>query len=477
MSDLDLAYTSATKLAGLIRDRKVSSVEAVGNALARIEEVNETLNCFCFVYGEEALELARAADQRLARGAAVGPLHGVPIAIKDFTPMKGKRTTQGSRILEHWVPDKDPVIVARLRAAGAIVIGKTNTPEFAHSSFTDSPLWGVTRNPWDLSRTPGGSSGGAGAAVSAGCVSLAEGSDMGGSVRIPAAYCGLVGLKPSLGRIPMDILPSVFDNISHFGPLARSVADAALFLEVTHGPDDRDIMSIPNRLDNFDDVSKGVEGLRIAFSPDLGYYAIAPDVAEKTRDACAMLRDLGATVEEVDLGWTRELSDAWFVLWQVYLAAWAGQYLDEWRDKMTPDLVGYMDAGFKIDAVSYKRLEILRSKRWHGLCDLFERYDALVCPTITRVAPPHDATDSEFDYEDDQGRYVALELTLVFNLFSQCPAITVPSGLTPSGLPSALQIIGRRFDDVTALRIAAALEEPVGWPNWRPPQATGQAGG
>ena len=213
MSDLDLAYASATKLAGMIRDRQLSSVEAVGNALARIDEVNEALNCFCFIYGEEALTLARAADRRLARGAPDGPLHGVPIAIKDFTPMKGKRTTQGSLILEHWVPDKDPIIVARLRAAGAIVIGKTTTPEFAHSGFTESALWGLTRNPWDLSRTPGGSSGGSAAAVSAGCVPIAEGTDMGGSVRIPAAYCGLVGLKPSLGRIPMDIIPSVFDNI------------------------------------------------------------------------------------------------------------------------------------------------------------------------------------------------------------------------------------------------------------------------
>jgi len=473
MSDLDLAYTSATKLAGMIRDGKVSSVEAVGNALARIEEVNPALNCFCFVYPEEALDLARAADQARARGEAVGPLHGVPIAIKDFTPTKGKRTTQGSLILEHWVPEEDPVIVERLRAAGAILIGKTNTPEFAHSGFTESPLWGLTRNPWDLTRTPGGSSGGSGAAVSAGCVALAEGTDMGGSVRIPAAYCGLVGLKPSLGRIPMDILPSVFDNISHFGPLARTVADAALFLEVTHGPDPRDIMSIPNRIDNFDDVEKGVEGLRIAFSPDLGYYAIEPDIAEKARETCAMLRDHGAIVEEVELGWTREFSDAWFVIWQVYLAAWAGQHLDEWRDRMTPDLVGYIDAGLKVDAVTYKRLEILRTKQWHGLCDLFERYDALICPTLARVAPPHDLSDSDFDYEDEEGRYIALELTLVFNLVGQCPAISVPSGLTPSGLPAAVQIVGRRFDDVTALRIAAALEKTVGWPDWRPPQATG----
>ncbi len=468
MSDLDLAYASAIKINAMIRDGQVSAVDVVKNALARIDEVNPALNCFCFVYADEALELARQADDQRAKGEAIGPLHGVPVAIKDFTPMKGKRTTRGSWILENWIPDEDPIIVKRLRQAGAIIIGKTTTPEFAHAGFTNSPLWGVTRNPWNTEMTPGGSSGGAGAAVSSGCVPLAEGTDMGGSVRIPAAFCGLVGLKPSLGRIPMDILPSVFDNISHFGPLSRTVGDAALFLEVTHGPDDRDIMSLPDRIENFADIDKGLDGLRIAFSPDLGYYAIESDVAELTLSACDKLRSMGAIVEEVDLGWTREVSDAWGTIWQVALAAWAGQHLEEWRDKMTPYLVSLMDEGFKVNAVTYKRLEEVRTKQWHSLCKVFETYDALICPTITRTAPQVTLSDADFDYEDDNGRYVALELTLAFNNLAPCPALTVPSGLTSAGMPSAVQIIGHRHDDVTTLRIAQALEHAIGWPDWRP---------
>ena len=231
MADLDLCYTPATELGRIIRAKEISPVDIVKNSLERIEEVNPTLNCFCFTYPEEALEKARAAEQAVHSGNA-RPLEGIPLAIKDFTPTKGKRTTRGSKLLEDWVPDYSAVLVERLEAAGAIMVGKTATPEFAISSFTDSPLWGYTRNPWNTDRTTGGSSGGSGAAVASGCVPFAEGTDMGGSVRIPGALCGIVGHKPSLGRIPMDIIDTTFDNISHFGPLARTVSDAALFLEL-----------------------------------------------------------------------------------------------------------------------------------------------------------------------------------------------------------------------------------------------------
>jgi Asp-tRNA(Asn)/Glu-tRNA(Gln) amidotransferase A subunit family amidase len=244
--DHDLCYTPATDLIRSYLAREISPVEVVQNSLERIEEVNAALNCFCFVYPEEALAKAKIAEDRLHKGDG-RPLEGVPIAIKDFTPTKGKVTTRGSRLLQDWVPDWNPVVVERLEAAGAIMVGKTTTPEFATSGFTDSPLWGITRNPWDPARTPGGSSGGSGAAVASGCVPLAEGTDMGGSVRIPAALCGVVGHKPSLGRIPMDIIDTVYDNISHFGPLARTVSDAALFLDIAQGEHPSDIQSLPTR--------------------------------------------------------------------------------------------------------------------------------------------------------------------------------------------------------------------------------------
>ena len=200
----------------MYRDKEISPLEVIQNSLDRIDEVNRKLNCFCFTYPEEALEKAKAAEQALISGKP-RPLEGIPVAIKDFTPTRGKVTTRGSKLLENWVPDWNPVLVDRLETAGAIMVGKTATPEFATSGFTDSPLWGTTRNPWNPSRTPGGSSGGSGAAVASGCVPFAEGTDMGGSVRIPAALCGIVGHKPTIGRIPMDIVGTAYCNISHFG--------------------------------------------------------------------------------------------------------------------------------------------------------------------------------------------------------------------------------------------------------------------
>ncbi len=269
--DLELCFREAGALASLVQERKLSPVELVDNALARIAQVNPTLNCFCFVWEEAARAAAKAAEARLMRGGPLPPLLGVPIAFKDITPTKGQRTTLGSRAYEHNVPDADAIVVERLVAAGAIVVGKTTTPEFAFASFTQSPLWGTTRNPWNPARSPGGSSGGSGAAVASGCVPFAEGSDMGGSIRIPAALCGVVGLKPSFGRIPFEVLPSQLDTLNHFGPLARSVADAALFLRHAAGPDERDLSSNPQTLDWSQPLRRDVAGLRLAVSDDLGF--------------------------------------------------------------------------------------------------------------------------------------------------------------------------------------------------------------
>jgi hypothetical protein len=258
---------SAHAMADAIRNRKLSSVEAVANALQRIEALNGKLNCFCFLFAEEALSAAREADAAIARGDRLGRLHGVPIGFKDMTPVRGKRTTRGSRLFEHWVPDRNAAIVDRLLGEGAIIVGKTTTSELAYSFITATSLWGVTRNPWNLDHTPGGSSGGSAAAVASGCLPLAEGSDMGGSVRLPASFCGLVGLKPSFGRIPFDILPSQFDSFCHFGPLARSVADAALFLDAAQGPDDRDASSLPSLTDPLLSTAPDLRGLASLSAP------------------------------------------------------------------------------------------------------------------------------------------------------------------------------------------------------------------
>ena len=468
MTNLDLCYTPATELARRIAGGALSPVAVIENSLARIAEVNPTLNCFCFTYPEEALEKARAAERAVAAGEALGPLHGVPIAIKDLTPTKGKTTTLGSRIHEHNVPDHDAVIVEKLLGAGAIMVGKTTTPEFAYSSYTESLLWGITRNPWNAERSPGGSSGGSAAAVASGCVPLAEGSDMGGSVRIPAALCGIVGLKPSFGRIPFEILPSQFDQISHFGPLGRTVADIALFLSVTQGPDERDIQTLKPALDIPVPLPDDVSGMSLALCPDLGYYALDAEVEANCRAAAGALADAGAEVHEISLDWDATMNAAWHAHWGVYLAAFFGDHLEQWRDRMDPNVVALMDAGFAMSAVDFKKLEFIRTRQWQALAPVLERHDALLCPTMALPAKPVGTGDEDYAVDTADGRYHGYDMTELFNYVSQCPALSVPSGFTADGLPTALQIVGRRYDDISVLRIGAALERVRPWADKRP---------
>ena len=468
MADLDLCYLPASEMARRIREGKLSPVDLVDNAIERIAEVNPALNCFCFVYPEEARAKAKAAHEAVKSGKPLGPLHGVPFAIKDLTPTKGKRTTLGSYAYEHWVPGEDAPIVEALDKAGGIMVGKTTTPEFAYSSFTESPLWGITRNPWDRTRTPGGSSGGSGAAVSCGAVPLAEGSDMGGSVRIPASFCGIVGLKPSFGRIPFTILPSQFDSISHFGPLARTVDDAALFLDATQGPDERDIQSLKPRLDIPKPLGGDIRGWRLALALDLGFFFIDPEVEEAVRRAAAALAVQGAIIEEVDLGWTKEMNDAWGLHWGVYLASFFGHKLAEFRAKMDPNVVRLIEAGLAMNAVDFKRIEFLRTDMWHKLSPILQRCHALLCPTMAHPAPKVGGKDTEYDWVDEQGRFHGLDVTSVFNFVSQCPALSVPAGFTEGGLPIGLQIVARRYEDLTALNIGKALEMARPWAQHRP---------
>jgi Asp-tRNA(Asn)/Glu-tRNA(Gln) amidotransferase A subunit family amidase len=348
------------------------------------------------------------------------------------------------------------------------MVAKTTTPEFAYSSFTESPLWGITRNPWDPSRTPGGSSGGSGAAVASGAVPLAEGSDMGGSVRIPASFCGIVGLKPSFGRIPFTILPSQFDSISHFGPLARTIDDTALFLDVTQGPDERDIQSLKPRLEIPKPLGGDIRGWRLALAPTLGFLFIDPEVEAVVRSAASALAQRGAIIEEVDLGWTREMNDSWGKHWGVYLAAFFGHKLAEFRDRMDPSVVRLIEAGMAMNAVDFKRIEFLRTEMWNKLSPILQRCHALLCPTMAHPAPKVGGKDTEYDWMDDEGRYHGLDVTSVFNFVSQCPALSVPAGFTQGGLPIGLEIVARRYEDLTALTIGKALEIARPWAQLRP---------
>jgi Asp-tRNA(Asn)/Glu-tRNA(Gln) amidotransferase A subunit family amidase len=468
MTDRELAFTSAVDLGRMIATRTVSPVEVVSNALSRIDEVNPRLNCFCFVWHDEAMKAAQTAADAVARGETLGPLHGVPVALKDTTPTAGHRTTLGSYTHEHWVPDRDAYIVGALRRAGAIIIGKTTTPEFAHTLVTDSPLWGVTRNPWNLERTPGGSSGGSAAAVAAGCVPLAEGTDMGGSVRIPAAWCGIVGLKPGLGRIPMDTLPGLFDLISHHGPLARTVDDVRLFLQATQGPDDADILSIPCPLDLESPVPASVEGLRLALSIDLGLWAVDPAIAAAVRAAATALRAAGAVVEEVEVSVARKDEDVWFDLWSVFMATYYGHLVEPYAAKMDPEVLRLIERGNKLSAVQLKQLELERTALWRRLAAVFASHDALLCPTMSTGPSAAAKADRPKSHPAD-GRYHAADMTGVFNLVSPCPALSVPCGWDTEGLPIGLQVVGRRWREDMVLRIGRAVEVAIPDALRRPP--------
>jgi len=470
MADLDLCYTPATALADMIRRKALSPVELMRNALARIEQVNPTLNCFAFVYPEEALDKAKAAEQAVMKGGTLGPLHGVPLAIKDLTPTKGKRTTLGSYAFEHNVAERDATIVTRLcEEAGGIMVGKTTTPEFAYSSYTESPLWGITRNPWNPERCPGGSSGGSGAAVATGCVPIAEGTDMGGSVRIPAAWSGTVGLKPSFGRIPMDILPSVFDSLSHFGPLARTIDDARLFLDIAQGPDDIDIQSNGTRVVLPDPTPGDIKGMRFAMDVDLSCYYVDPQVERNVRAAAEALVDAGATVEEVELDWPRRYNTVWNLIWGVFMSGYFGDKLDEFRDRMDPNVVKLIEIGNSLSATEYKRLEIERTEQWNRFRPILAKYDAFLCPTMAIPAPPVGGSESDYQEKTGDGLYHGQDMTALFNNIPHCPALSVPAGWTDDGLPVGLQIVAHRFRDDTALRIGRALEIARPWADKRPP--------
>ncbi len=350
-------------------------------------------------------------------------------------------------------------MVRRLQAAGAVLVGKTTTPEFAHSGFTSSPRWGVTRNPRDPSRSPGGSSGGSGAAVAGGCVPFAEGTDMGGSVRIPAAFCGVVGLKPSLGRIPMTILPSLFDDISHFGPLARTVDDAALFMAAAAGPSDEDPFSLPLVFDEAaTHAGTGLAGRKFALSMDLGFFAVAEPVRDAITAAVELLRDAGAIVTEVDIPWTREVVDRWTDLWGVFMAAYFGDRRAEFAERLDPNVLALMRLGDSLTAPAVKRIELVRSRMWRDMMNVLGTHEALLCPTCAILPPPVERTDDDYAGNDAAGRFTGLDMCGPFNMVPMLPAISLPVPRPAGALPVGLQMVGRRHGDEALLALARLAE-------------------
>jgi aspartyl-tRNA(Asn)/glutamyl-tRNA(Gln) amidotransferase subunit A len=466
MSDTDLCYMPATDLAAAIRTKQVSPVEVVNAIVARIEQLNPRLNAFCLVTADAARQAAQTAEQAVMRGEPLGPLHGVPVSIKDLVITKGIRTMRGSKLYEHDVPAEDAPVVERLKAAGAIILGKTTTPEFGFKGVTDSPVTGITRNPWHLDRTPGGSSGGAGVAVATGMGPLAVGTDGGGSIRIPSSFCGIYGLKAHVGRVPVYPASTIGD-ISHVGPMTRTVRDAALMLNAIAGADDRDRLSLPtSHPDYLQAVEGDSHGLRVAWSADLGFAVVDPQVKQITAAAVAAFSELGCHVEEIN-----PCFDNPGELFQYYFYVNIGTMLQDYpgyEHQIDPQLLANIAEVKDVSGQDYARVILRRSAIFDKIQRVFATYDVLLCPTVA-VPPFEVGIEGPTQIAGralDRRTWIAM--TPLFNLTGQ-PAATVPCGFTTEGLPIGLQIVGRRFDEATVLRASAAFEAIRPWAQKRPP--------
>jgi aspartyl-tRNA(Asn)/glutamyl-tRNA(Gln) amidotransferase subunit A len=451
----DLCALSATELLHSYRSRRISPVEVARAVLARIESLNPLLNAYCLVDPAYALKSARESEARWRKGEPKGLLDGVPVSIKDLLLTRGWPTLRGSRTIDPRGPWQDDApCAARLREHGAVLLGKTTTPEFGWKGVTDSPLTGITRNPWDPKLTPGGSSGGAAAALAAGMGPLAVGTDGGGSIRIPCAFTGLFGLKPSFGRVPAWPL-SPFGTVAHVGPMTRTVADAALMLNVISLPDARDWFALPHDPRDYRvGLDDGVKGLRIAFSEDLGYAKVDPEIRALARKAAGAFADLGARVEAKDPGFPDQ-QEVFTKHWFPGAAALLNGIALEQRRLIDPGLRDVASQGARIRALDYldaaqKRgaLGVLMN-RFHETCDL------LVTPTLPLAAFE---AGKEVAHVLKQKRWTDwTPFTYPFNLTQQ-PAASIPCGLTKNGLPVGLQIVGPRHADSLVLRAARAFE-------------------
>ena len=474
MQQDDLCFLSAVELAAAIRAKKLSPVELVSAVLDRIDRIDPALNAYCTVLSEGAKAAAKSAEAAVMQGEPLGPLHGVPISVKDNLYVKGVRTTFGSKLFEHNVTQEDAPGVERLRNAGAIFVGRTNSPEFGWKGVTDNRVFGITRNPWNPKLTPGGSSGGASAAVATGMGPVGIGTDGGGSLRIPASFCNVFGFKPSFGRVP-NYPAGAGAALRHIGPITRTVADAALSLNAMAGPDERDLMSLPGSPSDYLAVlDNGIKGLRIGFSPDLGYAKVDPDVARVCQAAALKFRDAGAVVEQADITWG-DPYECWAVFFFCASTATLEPKLALQGDLLDPGLRSVVEEGIKLRAVDYVNAVLARDRFWQSVRATFEKYDLLLTPTLA-VPPFPVGQDDAPPFPGEHSRPLKwTRFTYPFNLTGQ-PVASVPCGWTSSQLPVGLQIIGRRFDDQGVLQAARAWEQIQPWADRRPPmdKATGR---
>ena len=471
MDDIELAFTPAWQLRKWIGQQKLSPVELVELSLRRIETLNPQLNAFLTVCANEALAAARYAEEQVMRGDTLGALHGIPVPIKDLNRTAGIRTTRGSLIYKDDVPDTDDLVVARIRAAGAIITGKTNTPEFGHRGTTENRLGDPCRNPWDTSRTPGGSSGGAAVAVASGLSSIAQGSDGGGSIRIPAGFCGVYGIKPTRGRVPGSYNgPGGWNVFGQSGPLARTVRDAAFLLDAMAAPNPENPLSILDDPPEFQAaLNGGVKGLKMALIPNLGGMPVEPEVQAAIEASAQTFAAMGAIVEEPDVALDGLLlRESFRTIFISDMSANLGWMLDAHADELMPSMRAFLE-----DAANWTVADLARSlremERLKGrMRDLFSTYDVLLTPTAAVPAFPIEGWPDTINGVSVDPRWAFTPFCYLFNMTGQ-PAASVPAGFTSDGLPIGLQVVGRFGDEATVLRVSAALEEAQPWAAHKPP--------
>ncbi len=469
MSSREICRMSALEMRTAINRKKLSPVEIVKAVLERIEHINSKVNAYCTILAESARAEAKRAEDRAMKGETFGPLLGIPVSVKDLEFTKGIRTTGGTKMYENFIPDQDAIVVERVNAAGAIVNGKTNTHQSGWVDITDNVLFGPTRNPWNIERTSGGSSGGAASAVASLLGPLAVGSDGGGSIRIPSSFCGVFGLKPSFGRVPNGPgFPELWEGLSVVGPITRTVRDAALMMEVIAGRDDRDHFSLPdNGLRYLSRLRGDLRGLRVAWSKDLGYAIVDPQVLKITEAAVKTFATLGCKIEAVDPG-VGSPQETFSIVVAASLAAALVDKLDQWHDHFEPALVAFLERSKNISATQYIKARMANLAYCNEVQAFFQKYDLLLTPTV--AVPAFEV--GSYGPREIAGKPVTplgwMPFTYPFNVTGQ-PAASVPCGWTDGGLPVGLQIVGRRFDEVTVLRAAAGFEEVAPWADKVPP--------
>lgn len=444
------------------RSRRLSPVEVVDAFLERIEALNPRLNAFVTVTGEQARQEAKEAERRWLQGADVPPLLGIPFSVKDTLPTKGVRTTFGSRLFSDLVPDEDAAAVAALRRAGAILIGKTNSPALGWIGATHNKLFGATANPWDTTVTAGGSSGGAAVAASCALAPINVGTDGGGSLRIPASFTGTVGFKPSYGRVP-NYPTGPGWGLQHIGPIARTVEDAAIALDAMSAADERDPYSLPPAgISYARAIEEAPKRLRILFAPDLGYAeAVDPEIADICRQAAARMESLGHEVVEADPRWSSPM-ETWRTLFVAGVALRLGPFAAERRDDIEDKLLEFIAEGQRLAPDAYYRAWLAKNDWWQQVRATFESYDLVMSP-VTACMPFATGLDTPGSIAGQPVSFYGwAPFTVPYNLTGN-PAISVPAGRARSGLPVGVQIAGRRFADATVLAVATAYERIYSW--------------